>query len=80
MALRRAIIKTIDTKRPIQRLARRVLSTEAAPKEKQERQTHFGFQTVDEEEKWKKGMIYRLVKNDFTPLWLLNSSAVQQLA
>lgn len=57
MALRKTIIKMIVTRKPIHRFSKRVVSTEAASKEKQERQTHFGFQSVDEEEKWKKGVI-----------------------
>ncbi|XP_026333796.1 2-methoxy-6-polyprenyl-1,4-benzoquinol methylase, mitochondrial isoform X2 [Hyposmocoma kahamanoa] len=61
MALRKPILKLITTRRPLQCISRvRAYNTQerespsvAATRERP-KQTHFGFQTVHEEEKWKK--------------------------
>lgn len=58
MALQRAYIKVKDLRRPSQRLFKITMTTQAPQTQinnKTEGQTHFGFQTVNEEEKWKKG-------------------------
>lgn len=62
MALRKSILKLIRTGRSSHcvftvrayNTQERVSPSEADTREKT-KQTHFGFQTVDEEEKWKKG-------------------------
>lgn len=64
MALRRSISKIITPVRPSLGVGRvRSSSTQAASKDQSEnpKQTHFGFQTVDEHEKWKKGQ--KVVRN-----------------
>lgn len=59
MALRRALIKLTSSRTtPVISCRIRTLNTQTSQKENENqssKQTHFGFQTVDEEEKWKKG-------------------------
>lgn len=59
MALRNTVLKLSKIGRTSNRASRvRVLSTQTAEKQNEgekSKQTHFGFETVDEQEKWKKG-------------------------
>lgn len=58
MALRRPILRILKSQRTLQCVSRvQGLSTQErdASRDKS-KQTHFGFQTVGEEEKWKKGL------------------------
>lgn len=61
MALRKGICKFSDCRRFLQQIIRaQRLATQSATKsteseKPQDGQTHFGFQTIDENEKWKKG-------------------------
>lgn len=65
MALRNPISKFITTRRASQHVSRvrghntyqRELPQATTATREKTKQTHFGFQTVDEEEKWKKGLM-----------------------
>lgn len=63
MTLRNPILKLLTTRTASQCVSRaRTLTTQerevppAATSREKAKQTHFGFQTVDEEEKWRKGI------------------------
>lgn len=65
MALRYPISKLLTTRTASQCVCRvrrhntqeRDVPPAAGAKHEKNKQTHFGYQTVDEEEKWKKGVI-----------------------
>lgn len=67
MSLRNPILKLLTTRRAPQCVSKvrahnnqeREVPPAAGTRDKT-KQTHFGFQTVDEEEKWKKGLMLSL--------------------
>ncbi|KAG6458570.1 hypothetical protein O3G_MSEX010939 [Manduca sexta] len=69
MALRKAIYKLVDKRIPLQQISRvRTLATKIVEKDiaTKEGQTHFGFETVDENEKWKKvHQVFETVANKY---------------
>lgn len=59
MSLRRSLLRFVNIPKPSQKLIRvQKYSAQAASKNEDNRKTHFGFETVDEEEKTKKGKLY----------------------
>ena len=58
MSLRRSLLRFVNIPKPSQKFVRvQNYSAQAASKDDDKRKTHFGFETVDEEEKTKKGKI-----------------------
>ena len=62
MTLRRSLLRFVNIPKPSQKLVRvQKYSAQAASNDDDKRKTHFGFETVDEEEKTKKGKITEII-------------------